>query len=293
MKKVLAIVLSLVIVFCVTISVGAVPAPHLYGDVNNDNSVDILDATEVQRYLAQVSEFSKLSLDLGNVDADGNVTILDATMIQRKLAGLISVFPHSHEGLFTYIDINNVTANFDSGIAMAGVPVAFNVEAYCPDASPLRYQYEIFEAGNDVPVCVSEVADESVFTYTFEKATEYFVCIKVHNKYDEIEQYELDYQVIEKTDDALRVSAVNRNKIYLNEYEEIIVTADAFGGTQPYEYSFVLKGTDLKQDYSVNNSFKIGTLPINEYTVTVTVKDADGNTASRDYSFFVEDILVG
>lgn len=294
MKRIVfTILVIIVIITMLSISVGAIPACHYYGDVNNDTSVDILDATEIQRYLAQITELSKLEIELADVDADEKVSVIDATMIQRKLAGLINSFEHNKEGLFTYVDINNLTSNFDSGVAMVGVPVTFNVEAYSPDAGPLRYQYVIFETGNDMPLFVSEIVDNSVFTYTFEEATDYIVCINVHNKYDEIEQYEFEYQVAEQTSDALIISAINKNKLHLNEYEDIIIFADAFGGTQPYEYHFILNGSDVEQDYSEINSFEIGALSIGEYTVTVTVKDADGNTDSKDYCFEIEEVIPG
>ena len=61
--------------------------PYLLGDADSDGSVTILDATRIQRYIAEltVSSFSKKASD---ADQDGEVTILDATAIQRHLAGL-------------------------------------------------------------------------------------------------------------------------------------------------------------------------------------------------------------
>ena len=61
--------------------------PHLLGDADSDGSVTILDATRIQRRIAEltVSSFSKKASD---ADQDGEVTILDATAIQRHLAGL-------------------------------------------------------------------------------------------------------------------------------------------------------------------------------------------------------------
>ena len=59
----------------------------LLGDVDGDGGVTILDATIIQRRLANitVSTFIDAAAD---TDEDGELTILDATMIQRWLVGL-------------------------------------------------------------------------------------------------------------------------------------------------------------------------------------------------------------
>lgn len=56
------------------------------GDADEDGKLTVLDATMVQRYLAD----SKEAVNMANSDMnyDGKVTILDATAIQRNLAGL-------------------------------------------------------------------------------------------------------------------------------------------------------------------------------------------------------------
>lgn len=56
------------------------------GDANGDRSVDILDATFIQRKLAQLDNDSVLVTFAADTDEDGEVTVLDATRIQRELA---------------------------------------------------------------------------------------------------------------------------------------------------------------------------------------------------------------
>ena len=60
---------------------------QLLGDADGDCSVTILDATVIQRVLAElpVDSYNEAAAD---TDGDGDVTILDATFIQRFLAGL-------------------------------------------------------------------------------------------------------------------------------------------------------------------------------------------------------------
>ena len=67
----------------------AAPAQPLRGDADLDGEVTILDATRIQRFLADL--VTENDIDKGNADADrdGEVTILDATRIQRYLADLV------------------------------------------------------------------------------------------------------------------------------------------------------------------------------------------------------------
>ncbi len=48
----------------------------------------ILDATMIQRYLADLDPFTPTQELLADYDRDGRVMILDATAIQRHLADL-------------------------------------------------------------------------------------------------------------------------------------------------------------------------------------------------------------
>ena len=60
----------------------------LIGDANGDQSLDITDATHIQRYLADIVNKYTIDTSLADYDKDNDTTILDATAIQRHLAGL-------------------------------------------------------------------------------------------------------------------------------------------------------------------------------------------------------------
>lgn len=60
----------------------------IYGDANGDWYLDIMDATHIQRHLAQLSE-EFIDLELSDMDKDGDVSVMDATAIQLKLAELV------------------------------------------------------------------------------------------------------------------------------------------------------------------------------------------------------------
>lgn len=62
----------------------------IYGDVNNDGSVTVLDATMLQKYLAGLVSFSDEQLAVADTNGDGNITVLDATAIQKYLANLVT-----------------------------------------------------------------------------------------------------------------------------------------------------------------------------------------------------------
>lgn len=65
----------------------------MYGDVDLDNEVTVIDATMIQREIAQLIEFTDAQFKNANVDGDDEITIIDATMIQRFIAQLIGTFP--------------------------------------------------------------------------------------------------------------------------------------------------------------------------------------------------------
>lgn len=58
------------------------------GDVNRDGVVDVTDATHVQLYAADLTEFDDLQLVIGDLNSDGIVDISDATQIQRIAADM-------------------------------------------------------------------------------------------------------------------------------------------------------------------------------------------------------------
>ena len=59
------------------------------GDVNKDGKINILDATAIQKHLAEISVIDTTYAD---TDKDGSITIKDATMIQRYICGLVTTF---------------------------------------------------------------------------------------------------------------------------------------------------------------------------------------------------------
>ena len=88
MKKIISLLLTIFILSAIagmTVSADAIDH-YLVGDADGDGIISVLDATKVQRLLADyvVDEDGMIALR-GDVNGDG-VSILDATFIQRYLA---------------------------------------------------------------------------------------------------------------------------------------------------------------------------------------------------------------
>ncbi len=64
----------------------------LYGDVNNDGVVSVLDATLIQRYNAKLVTLSDEQFKSADVNFDGKVDILDSTLIRKYVAQIIDSF---------------------------------------------------------------------------------------------------------------------------------------------------------------------------------------------------------
>jgi hypothetical protein len=61
---------------------------YTMGDVNDDGKVDVSDVTEIQKYIASMTELTGNQLLAADVNADGKIDITDATKIQKYLAGI-------------------------------------------------------------------------------------------------------------------------------------------------------------------------------------------------------------
>ena len=58
----------------------------IYGDVNGDGIVDILDSIMIQKYTSGKTEFTPEQITAADYNRDGNVDLLDASAIHRDSA---------------------------------------------------------------------------------------------------------------------------------------------------------------------------------------------------------------
>ena len=71
----------MMVVSFASFSAGA--ASYLLGDADLNGEVNIVDATTIQRYVAEMIPLSETALKAADVDQDGEVSIVDATWLQR------------------------------------------------------------------------------------------------------------------------------------------------------------------------------------------------------------------
>lgn len=72
-----------------TVELQAPELEYELGDVNMDNTINIKDATAIQKYLANLIDLNDTAYELADYNMDTTVSIKDATTIQKFLAGLI------------------------------------------------------------------------------------------------------------------------------------------------------------------------------------------------------------
>jgi len=65
----------------------------LYGDVNLDGVVSIIDAGLIQLEIADLVTFTSVQVKLADADQDGMISVTDVALIQLYIAGLIPELP--------------------------------------------------------------------------------------------------------------------------------------------------------------------------------------------------------
>ena len=55
----------------------------IYGDVNGDEKINVLDANLIRRYSAKIIELDDRQFSAADVDGNGKVNVLDANLIRR------------------------------------------------------------------------------------------------------------------------------------------------------------------------------------------------------------------
>lgn len=296
-RKTCCMVIALVILLSFYIAdASAIVSPLIRGDIDCDSMVTIKDATLIQKYQADIIELSKRDIFTGDVDGDDEATIKDVTLIQKKVAGIIDKFV-TEDVLYNTIEIDNLYADYNSGKAMAGTPVTFTAAAR-GGIEPFTYQF--FVDGE----AVGELSTSDECVYKFEKAGTYTVSVIVYNTFDEYETAVMTYTVVEPyVSEKPAIKSMYFNRTISEDFGTIVlgdkepnyfVTANAFMGTAPYEYKFVLDDGVLTQDFSVNNIFKMrDLLTIGEHRITVQVRDADSQTTEEVLAFTVIDQPIG
>lgn len=72
--------------FKLKVDVSEVEEWRMYGDVDHNNEISVLDATRIQLYLVSLEVFDKFELIQANVDYDEHISIMDTTALQMYIA---------------------------------------------------------------------------------------------------------------------------------------------------------------------------------------------------------------
>ncbi|MBQ8057673.1 MAG: dockerin type I repeat-containing protein [Ruminococcus sp.] len=303
MKKLLAILLTmLMLLSTVAITANAAIPPQLYGDVDYDQDVNIMDATAVQQHLANIN-ILRGTEEAADVDGDCKITIIDATTIQLYLANVITEFP---AGKYYFLDkrLEDVVPSFLSGKALVGVPVDFEVYGYAsPDPSKAR----LYVNNELVDTAIGE---DSTLTYTFPQVGVYEVSVSLTDKWGYYAGvWTTEYEVVEPVADTTK-PYISNIAITGTHYLEPTITVSAIYGSSDYTYSYYI--TEEYKYYNENNelittsrivyskeNIKENSITIEDYDiieyfafydVKVVVTDSNGNTAEETTSFRCEPI---
>lgn len=299
--RIFSIILALAIMMsALVIPASAAIPPQPYGDVNSDDAIDILDATNVQRYLARVDLRAINLIEAADVDDDAKITVLDVTIIQQYVAQVISEFP---AGEWFLIDkyFYEMKANYDEDKAMVGYPVTFSADGYMypgPTTASLYINGELVGQTQE-PGKETRTYD---LVYTFEEAGTYNVTMTLSDKWGEGNSKTAVYTVKDAPADQSVpvITSVTRDSDYNNRP---VFTVNAKFGTEPYQYKYtileypftpdaILCETDFIDSNSFDVSEELGEDfyfdVYDTHVFKVTIKDANGNIVSDEHQFCIQ-----
>lgn len=88
MSVLLALALTMTAFIANTVTVSAAEETKIVlGDVNNDGKISILDVTDIQKYIAGLTDFTDSQVKAANAFEDNRIDINDVTELQRYIAG--------------------------------------------------------------------------------------------------------------------------------------------------------------------------------------------------------------
>lgn len=288
-KRIIKICITLVVLTALVgtqiFSASAAIRPIYKGDVNDSGKVEIDDVTLLQKYISGLEELNKEELWAADVNEDNKYTVDDVTMIQKYCAGIIKSFDTQY--VWRDVQIKNFYSDYDSGRAPVGTPITLCAEAY--GYGTLTYKYYV----NDV--LVSESTDSNTLTYTFDETGFYNITVRIYNVFDNYCEYDKALRVVEEYPlDKPVISSMYFDDLNIQGFNSTVLTANAVGGTAPYEFKFSIDDGLYVQDYSEDNTFDLEPYMYNPYidfiwknhTIVVTVRDASGQTATESMEFF-------
>ncbi len=281
MKRIISLFIISAIVLSLTLitASAAIRYPHhMYGDVDGDEDVTIVDATHIQRFDTKIADFDNIQKEAADYDRDGNISIIDATFIQRK-ATLIGV-PDYCGGIFTEENrITNFYASYSPDKAMTGVPVTFTAEAVS-GTQITGYRLCITDADTHETV-FDERSTNNQFTFTFDDPGYYHITVQSFDKLNVTVYSSSSYDIYMTVTEPYSLDKPVINNYYFNSlYQQSKITVSAIGGSAPYKYCISVDDTDYNYSsgYVNENTFDLPNVPVRfGYDLIITAMDSNGN----------------
>ena len=260
MKKVLSVILTAALLMSgMVISSGSAAAAetdeepvYLLGDIDLDGEVTIVDATMIQRSLANLSELNGLQTELAKVDGE-ELSIVSATYIQRHLASIETGLPigepagDENEGV-VYAE-NLPWYNYESGVLNQEVDSVYFSTKY-PDVPFVSDSYvtEMFLGmlGFD-PNC-EVINDSEGFIHTYAMPMGTYISFDYEDKllyfsdYTSTLVFNGDFMIF----NPFSVAAMKNGPIYKMSDKDIYHGGDPIAVTFAYdEVPMLKKGDDI------------------------------------------------
>lgn len=314
MKKLISFVMVIAVMLSLAMlpANAALPPVGVIGDIDGNWTVDILDATALQNTLVGNVDECDNYFVIADTNGNGVVDVMDATEIQRYVAEL-PCSEYIDEDISCDMHTNDFYSDYESGSAMAGVPVTFTCSVY--SGSPV-IRYELFVDGQ----LVASDRENNSLTYTFPEPGEYDIemvavaaletGIFEHENFKVVAPYGCDQPVVT----SMYVTGTRQWGDICFDTDGYYYHANVIGGEGPYTYTFTLEipsafsGSDIICYRYENIAENYIELPEVRYSslvkdgeyntflkckVTVRVTDAKGNVTTKSEDFYYSMMRLG
>ena len=209
-KRILSVLLTAALLFGVLSGFAVSGGATVWGDVDNNGEVEIIDATLIQRHLAGMKTLDEAAQQRGRVSGGSELSVVDVTLLQYRLAQCSVRFPAQDKVTIHFTDnkkwgtIYAYLFNYTTGEALQDEPgVAltdpvvnsdgFNEYALTVDVG--KYDRVIFSSGKKQSIEVPVTRASYGFKIGDKNAAKYDVDLYTGGSYQagEIQTLHFDY----------------------------------------------------------------------------------------------------
>ncbi len=193
------------------------------------------------------------------------------------------------------IKLNTMTVSMkivNSAPYKVNQPITFDASAENAVTNLSYTIYYLYTISKDSEYIGSAASYDGTATWIPEEAGRYTVNVLVEDALGQLKNATMTFDVVDKSA-PLTIDSFNTtpDKTYAGMFENYRMSANASGGTAPYQYQFSYTRygeTKIISDFSSNNSASLICPEMGPYQLNVTVKDAEGNTVTKS-----KDITIG